>query len=60
MSYSGTVGNGVYFSKEEGEVSFKADSKKAGKNAWKSIKNIPFKVSGKVYIDGESVKIEDY
>lgn len=60
VSYSGTIGNGVYFSKEEGEVSFTADSKKAGKKAWKSINNQKFKVSGKVYIDGESVKIEDY
>lgn len=60
VSYSGTIGNGVYFSKEKGEVSFTADSKKAGKNAWKSAGNIAFNMSGKVFIEGDSVRIEDY
>ncbi len=60
VSYSGTLGSGVYFTKEDGEASFTADSKQAGKNAWKSTSNQKFKMSGKVIIDGDSVKIEDY
>lgn len=59
-TYSTATGGGVYFTKTSGEVSFTADSKKAGKKAWKSAKNLKFKVSGSVEIVGDRLKIKSF